>query len=39
MHIVDIFVLWLLTIAYVIGTRLLGNVLYLFTWISITNVC
>jgi len=41
MHIMDIFVLWLLTIAYVIGMRLLGNivmyaicyVLCLFTWI------
>jgi len=47
MHIVDIFILWLLTIACMIETRLFGNVvmhviryvLCLFTWISIIDVC
>jgi len=47
MHIVDILILWLLTITYMIGTRLYGNVvmhaicyvLYLFIWISIIDVC
>jgi len=47
MHIVDIFVWWLLTIVYVIGTRLLNEVVMcvvcyficLFTWMSIIDVC
>jgi len=47
MHIVDIFVVWLLTIAYVIGTRLLDNVVVyaiyyvksIFTWRSIIGAC
>jgi len=47
MHIVDIFVVWLLTIAYMIGTRLLENVVMyaicyvkcVFTWRSIIDAC
>jgi len=46
-NIVDIFVLWLLTISYVIGTRLLDNVVMyvicyvkcVFTWRSIIDAC
>jgi len=47
MHIVDIFFVWLLTITYVIETRLLDNVFMyamcyvkcVFTWRSIIDVC
>jgi len=47
MHIVDIFVLWLLTMVYVIGTHLFNDVVMyavcyvicLFTWMSIIDIC
>jgi len=41
MYIVDIFVSWLLAITYVIGARLLDNVVMyaIFTWMNILDVC